>query len=453
MKEPEMKIKESHLSQLTGYKVLLAFTLLYFIAFGLLMVHTSGQPDQGPHAYFSRKFSETWRIPEDDPNIQYLIKGQPYLYYWINGAVYKILRFLLPSVNIVPGLLWRLISLFYATLTVFFTYQLGKKVTGNPYYGILAAFFLSNTLMFVFVSGGISYDNLMNLAAIASIYHLVMVYKKDDYVRHTALVGFWVIIGSLAKDQFLLLTLIIFLAWLFFTLRNFKSLSFKFCKANVVLSVLFVVFLGLFLGLYGVNLVRYGRITASCSQIKAIASCRTYDYRYEHYQPFNLQWMWFVRDHLTDPIKYAMKFWIYKMAESVWGILSHQTFVPTLSISLHLTLLIWAIFNFFLHWKPRDRIATLLLMILISYVGFVFFWNYKNEVEFNFQHYVVTGRYLSPILSILAVFMSYAFMKIRSALAKRFTVAIAILIYFMGGLGMFISRYANVFSHWRLYFN
>ena len=145
------EIKESHLSQLTGYKVLLAFTLLYFIAFGLLMVHTSGQPDQGPHAYFSRKFSETWRIPEDDPNIQYLIKGQPYLYYWINGAVYKILRFLLPSVNIVPGLLWRLISLFYATLTVFFTYQLGKKVTGNPYYGILAAFFLSNTLMFVFV--------------------------------------------------------------------------------------------------------------------------------------------------------------------------------------------------------------------------------------------------------------------------------------------------------------
>jgi hypothetical protein len=163
--------------------------------------------------------------------------------------------------------------------------------------------------------------------------------------------------------------------------------------------------------------------------------------------------MWFVRDHLTDPIKYAMKFWIYKMAESVWGILSHQTFVPTLSISLHLTLLIWAIFNFFLHWKPRDRIATLLLMILISYVGFVFFWNYKNEVEFNFQHYVVTGRYLSPILSILAVFMSYAFMKIRSALAKRFTVAIAILIYFMGGLGMFISRYSDVFSHWRLYFN
>jgi len=447
-----MKIRELSLSKLLGYKILLAFTLLYFVAFGLLMVHTSGQPDQAPHTYYSRRFSETWGIPEEDPNIRFTITGQPYLYYWINGAVFKSLRFLLPSANLSPGLIWRLISLTYAVTTVFLTYKLGEKVTGNPYYGILAAFFLSNILMFTYVSSGISYDNLMNLAAIASIYHLVKLYKKGDFVRQTALIGIWVIVGSLSKNQFLLVTLIVFLAWLFFTLRNFRQLSLNFNKTNIVLSVVFVACLILFLGLYGVNIIRYGRLTPSCAQIKTTSSCRTYDYRYEYYEPFNLQWMWFVRDNLTNPIKYAMTYWIYKMAESVWGILSHQTFIPTLSVSMHLCLTIWTAFFFFYHWRPKDKIPTLLFGILISYTLFVFFWNYKNEVEFNFQHYVVTGRYLLPILSVLVVLMSQTFMKIQSIPLKRISISVAVIIYFMGGLGMFISRYAEVFSHWRLYF-
>ena len=140
------------------------------------------------------------------------------------------------------------------------------------------------------------------------------------------------------------------------------------------------------------------------------------------------------------------------MAESVWGILSHQTFIPTLSVSMHLCLTIWTAFFFFYHWRPKDKIPTLLFGILISYTLFVFFWNYKNEVEFNFQHYVVTGRYLLPILSVLVVLMSQTFMKIQSIPLKRISISVAVIIYFMGGLGMFISRYAEVFSHWRLYF-
>jgi len=437
---------------LPAHKVLLAITIVYFAVFALLMVHTSGQPDQAPHAYYSRRFSQTWGIPEEEPDIQYTITGQPYLYYWINGAVFKILQSIIPSTNLKSGLLWRLMSVVYSTLTVFFTYKLGRKLTDNPYVGILAAFFLSNILMFTYVSGGISYDNLMNLAAVAAIYHLVSLNKGEDFVRQTVLTGIWVIIGSLTKNQYLLLALIIFLAWLFFTLRNFRKITFTFDRANIILALIFIAMLILFLGLYGVNLIRYSRITPSCSQVKTTATCRTYEYRYEYYEPFNLQWMWYVRDSLIDPIKYAATYWIYKMAESLWGILSHQTFIPTLSVSLHLVLTFWAACCFFYPRRIKDRIPTLLLLILISYTGFVFFWNYKNEVEFNFQHYVVTGRYLIPILPILVVLMSHAFMEIRTILLRRFTIASAIMLYFAGGLGMFISRYAEVFSHWRLYF-
>lgn len=447
-----MAIKKLHMPKIPAYKILLVFTLVYFIAFGLLMVHTSGQPDQGAHEFFSRSFSQTWGIPEEEPNSTFSITGRSYLYYWLNGAVLKILTLVFPSINLYRTLLWRLMSVAYSTITVLYTYKLGRKLTGNPYVGILAAFFLSNTLMFTFVSGGISYDNLMNLAAIAAIYHLVKLYKDEDFIRQTAFTGIWVIIGSLTKNQFLLMTLIIFLAWVFFVVRNYKKLSIIFNRTNIILAVIFIVFLGLFFGLYSVNLIRYSRITPSCSQVKTPSSCLSYQNRYDYYEPFDMQWAWYVRDKLMDPIKYAFTYWIYRMAESIWGILSHHTFVPFFSIGLHLVTIFWAIGCFFYYWRQRDKILTLLILILISYTTYVFFWNYKNEVEFNFQHFVVTGRYLIPIISVVYVLMSLAFMKIKSILLRRYTIAIAIMIYFTGGLGMYISRYAEVFSHWRLYF-
>jgi hypothetical protein len=447
-----MAIKKRLFPKIPVYKILLAFTLVYFIAFGIIMVHTSGQPDQGPHGYYLRRFSETWGIPEEEPKNIYTSTGRPYLYYWLTGAVFKILSLVFPSISLYRTLVWRLMSVFYSTFTVFYTYKLGRKISGNPYVGILAAFFLSNTLMFTFVSGGISYDNLMNLAAIAAIYHLVKLYKGEDFVRQTALIGIWVIIGSLTKNQFLLLTLIIFLAWIFFVIRNIKKLSLSFNKTNMILVVLFIIFLGLFLGLYGVNLIRYSRITPACSQVKDPIYCPTYQSRYDYYEPYDLLWAWFVRDKLMDPMKYAFIYWIYKMAESIWGILSHNTFVPTLSIGLHLVTIFWAIGCFFYYWRQKDKILTLLVMILISYSLYTFFWNYKTEIEFNFQHFVVTGRYLIPIMSVVFVLMAYAFTKIKSILLRRYTIIIAIMVYYMGGLGMYISRYAEVFSHWRLYF-
>ena len=439
-------------SKIPLYKIFLGLTIAYFLIFGLMMTHISGQPDQGSHYYFSQRYSETWGIPEEKPDNAFIFTGQPYLYYWINGAVYKFYKILFPAGTIRPALIWRLLSVFYSVWTIIYTYKLAAKVTGNPYAGILSAFFLSNTLMFTFVSGGISYDNLMNLAAVAAIYHLVKIYSQDDFVKNTALTGIWLIIGSLAKDQYLLITSIVFFAWLFFTIRNMGKIRLNFPGESIVLILLFSMLLILFLSLYGRNILAYGRITPSCSQIKDSDICRTYDYRYEFYEPFNFQRMLFSRDDLSNPFNYALTFWIPKMLESIWGILSHVTFVPRLSVSFHGILILWALICFFFYSKTKNPLTLLLFIIFITYCSYVFLWNYKNEVEFSFQHYVITGRYLLPILSVLFTLMSYSYLKINHTFVKRTTIALAIIIYYFGGLGMFISRYAEVFAHWRLYF-
>ncbi|MHA1280550.1 MAG: hypothetical protein ACTSQ8_25615, partial [Candidatus Helarchaeota archaeon] len=136
------KIKLLKLSKPRLHRILLIITLVYFIVFGILMVHTSGQPDQAPHFYFSRRYSETWGFPEENLNIKFTVTGQPYLYYWINGAIYKIFQLIFPNERFQSALIWRLMSVFYSTITVLYTYKLAAKVTDNPYAGVLAAFFL-----------------------------------------------------------------------------------------------------------------------------------------------------------------------------------------------------------------------------------------------------------------------------------------------------------------------
>jgi hypothetical protein len=435
------------------FKILLAFTLIYFILFGTLMIHISGQPDQSPHAYYSRRYSETWGFPEEKLDNSRVVTGQPYLYHWLNGAARKILNLFFPSNQVLDVVLWRSMSVALSTITVFYCYKLASKVSGNPYAGVLAAFFLSNTLMFVFMSGGISYDNLMNLASMAAIYHLVSLYKKEDFLRHTMLTGIWVIVGAITKEQFLLMTLIIFLAWVFFVIRNFKKINLEFNKSNIILSVLFIIGLALFIGLYGVNLVRYGKTTPSCYQVKDKSFCGAFSYRSEFYSKIEYPWLWFRRDEFPhNPISYAFDFWINKMIQSTWGILSHVTFIPKLSTALHSVLLLWSFLCLARYWKIKQTVANLLIYILLTFVGFMFIFNYKQDIEYQFQHYAVSGRYLFPSIGAFFALMTYYFLKIRLVTIKRSAIILAIVINFSGGLWMFLSRYSEVFSHWRLYF-
>jgi hypothetical protein len=451
--ESEMNLFEGNLiSSSSPHKILLGFTLIYFIFFGVFMAYTAGQPDQTPHLYYSERYSETWGIPDQDPNSSFLITDQPYLYYWMNGAIAKIYKGIFPNnPPIRVAMLWRLFSVVISTFTVFYCYKLSAKVTNNPYAGVLSAFFLANTLMFVFVSGGISYDNLMNLAAMAAIYHLVCIYKKENFVRHSALTGIWVIIGSLAKEQFLLLTLIIFLAWLFFAISNLKSIKLTFTKGNIAIGLVFILFLGLFLSLYGVNIIRYSRPTPYCSQIKPSETCNSFDGRMEYYEPYSLDALWFYRDYLPNPIEYTVEFWVFKITESIWGILSHKTFVPRLSVGLHFALVIWALACLIRYWKPEDKLSLLLLFIIVSYGGYIFYMNFKNDVNFSYQHYGITGRYFSPVFGAFFTLMIYYFLKIPSKFMKKLTLALSVMLYFTGGLWMYFSRYAEIFFHWRIF--
>jgi hypothetical protein len=432
--------------------ILLVFVLCYFFVFGVFMAHIGGQPDQRAHGYYSQRFTETWGIPEDDPEVPFVITGQPFLYYWINGAISKIVQWFAPDDSINNIFLWRLVSVLMSTVTVYYLYKLTTKLTGNPYAGVLASFFLSNTLMFVFNSGGINYDNLMNLGSMAAIYHLVNIYKGENYFSNTAAMGSWLIVAALSKEQALLVAFVVFVPWLFFSIKHSKQLFFKFQKKHLIIGFIFISFIVLFIALYGVNYFHFGRLTPGCTQIKPSEQCTGYAHRWEYRTNVDLTTMWAERDYFINPIQYAFTYWIIHIARSIWGILSHNTFVPMLATGLHTIFALWGVFCLVRHWDKNESAANALIFIVIGFTAYLFYFNYRTEVKFSFMHFGVTGRYLLPVFGVFLALMTHYFLKIRSITIKRLSLILAIILYFAGGLGMFLSRYAEIFVHWRIYF-
>jgi hypothetical protein len=435
------------------HRILLIGIVVYFLVFGLWMANIGGQPDQTKHLYYSRRFAETWGIPKEDLQSAFVMTGKPYIYYWLNGIALKLFRLLVPSGSARQELfLLRIMSLCMASLALVYLYKLASKVTCNPYAGALAAFFMANTLMFVFVSSGVSYDNFMNLASAAAIYHLVNAYKGEDYVRNTALMGIWLCLGCLAKEQALLLAFIVFVLWLAYSISARKRLVLSFNRINVVLAAILLISSVLFLDLYGVNVVRYRHLIPQCPQIKTPDVCTLFKDRRPLYHSLDIRQLWNDREVIPNPFSYLFNFWLLQMLGSIWGIISHNSYVPWLSISLHGLLILWAAICVIRYWKLGDRVPTVLLLVLLSYIGFVLLMNYWSELHFDFRHFGVQGRYLSPVLGILITLMINYFLRIPSLFLRRMTLSLALIVYFAGGIGLFIFRYSQVFSYWKIYF-
>ncbi len=435
------------------YRVLFVLVLIYFLAFGILMTNLGGQPDEPKHLYYSYRFAETWGIPKEDPASAYRITGFTYLYYWLNGAALKIFHLLAPGGS--PGQemhLLRELSVCTSAITLIYVYKLASKVTGNRYAGVLASFFMANTLMFVFVSSGVTYDNFMNLASAAAIYHLVNIYGEEDFVRNTALLGTWLCLGALAKEQVLLLAFLLFIAWLIYLIRSRKRLRLTFSRANVAWIAVFSVVGILFLGLYGVNVVRYHHLIPSCPQVKDPQACTLFANRKPLYQAVDIQHLWSLRETIQNPFTYALNFWIVQVLAGIWGVVSHNSFPPLFSIALHGILILWAAICISRYWEKEHLVPTVLLLLLLTYTGYVLLMNYWNELHYDFRHFAVQGRYLFPVLGVLITLMINYFLQIRSLFLRKATLAFALVVYFAGGLGLFIFRYSQVFSYWRIHF-
>lgn len=414
-------------------------------------------PDEPSHFLFSKHFATTYSIPADTPETYsrgWYIAHNPFLYYWISARVINLAKLIQPTINDASLLrILRLLSSLYSIGTLIFLNKLSCLIIPKKGWRLLPVFLLSNTLMFVFLSGGVNYDNLANLFAIAGVYYLIRVFSDYDYLKNSLLSMIFFCLGCLVKFTILPLALSMILAWFLFTIIK-RKIVFPIhawdTKSYILMFILSILVLANLL-IYGHNLVVFGSITAHCSDILSESQCilDPYYQRAQEYGPEGpMSLLEAVEQGYPHPVSYLFDFWVRDMIIKIHGIAGHKVYVPAHIIPFYQLFFIGILCLAFWSWKDISFSRGSLLFFIIFYITVLFIKNYRTELSHTFHHFAIQGRYLFPVIGLVYTLVGYTLSQLSSKVLRYATLIATIVLFFAGGPFKFIKLCTTTFSDW-----
>ena len=427
--------------------IILIFTfVITFFAFSFRM---GLSPDSSYHLDVSKAYSTTFGIPQNTPDTyQYRdITRITYLYFWINGRILNI-----NNGGINEIILLRLVNVVYSIGTVYVLYLLSKEVIKDKWKRLLPVFLLTNTLMFVFLSSAINYDNLANLLSVLSILFFVKFVKSKLDIKYFLWMILFLCIGSLTKFTVLPLAAILILLSIIEIFRKRKLLkNIKFGKEYILLlPILLFGFLNI--QLYGINLLRYGELEPNCEQILTHEQCLTNGVYYRDTVTFKEREINGLSDTVklilsgerVDPVRYFFK-WLPNITSKVHGIMADS--------SLYMPVYFRYVYIFFLSiggvvgiikWKKWNVLDRYLIAISLFYTSILFFfWNYSMYLRFNHYYLGLQGRYLFPVITVMYILFSKSIFFIKKDWL-RYLILIPLIILFIYGCLPFFFTNVNI---------
>jgi len=442
----------------TTIVLLLLLTIFFSYAiFIALNLQRGIIPDEITHFVFSKHFSTTLGIPPDVPETYILgiyIKQNPFLYYWINGRIINILNVIVPSMSdwqLLIGL--RIINAFYALGTVFFCFLFSKEFIKHKWWQLIPVFLLTNTIMFVFLAGGVNYDNLTNLFCIAGLYFLVRVFNHQEFVPNSLAWMICITFGTLTKYTVLPLALVMGAAWiLFFIKNNQQILPFKFKGKKVfVLGLILLLLIIGNLAIYGYNLVVYQAVTPQCEAILTKAQCSLSPHRIrleQHGLDQKLTISQSINLGYHGPIKYFFGVWIPNLFSRIFGIAGHISYYSVLLSIMHVFLLYCLILVAIIYWREPSFINISLLGILLFYSLILFLKNYGIELAYGFKTVALQGRYIFPVISIAYILLTKVLLAAPRKLIRIPALIFTLALYIISGPLTFIMKFESIFVDW-----
>ena len=437
--------------------ILILFVFAGYSFFLALNLQPGIIPDEPAHFTFSKYFATTPLIPPDTletSSLGWYIQQNPFLYHYINGRIINIIGWVAPfSSDLTLLVVLRMVSVVYSIGSIIFCFLLSKEIINHKWWQLLPPFLLTHTLMFVFLAGGINYDNLANLLSFTGIYFLVKVFKGKNFFIYSA--GWMIIIGlgTLVKYTLLPLALVMFIAWLIFTIVRKKKVipAQKMNKKLIVLMVLLFLVFAANLALYGYNLIAYQSITPACNEILSDAQCdlSPYTIRYEN---LALEEKLTLREVLSsdypDPVNYLLDDWIPIISSQIFGIAGHLTYTPNRIAIIYRGLFLAIILLAYKYWKNPDYSIYSLVGILLFYSAVLFVVNYNSELIYGFEHIAVQGRYLFPVIGIAYTLAAYFMKKVPQWWIKYPLLTLLVALFIYGGPINFILKYGTNFADW-----
>ena len=348
----------------------------------------------------------------------------------------------------------RMLGVIYSTITLIFGYLLAKEVIENRWGQLFVVFLLINTLMFVFLSGGNSYDNLLNLCSFAGIYYLTRVFNGRPFYNNSLMWLMCILFGALVKITMLPLAGITGLVWLLYVVKNRKIIDFGFTWdfKSISISLICIALFAINFAIYGVNIVKYRTLYPACVQTFTKKQCKSYS-QYVRDQDLGLKKKLSLIDVVNggypDPIEYGFDYWISSILKRIYGIMGHQSYFPDVSITAHRLLILWTIIITIRYWKRPSYTIASLYAILFFYILVLFQDNYNAELFYGFKHVGIQGRYLFPIFSVYYTLMVYSFCNIPSSMFRRFTFSATAILFLYGSPVVILLRFYNsILSSW-----
>jgi hypothetical protein len=437
--------------------------LLIFLSFAILIslrLKPGIIPDEPAHVTFSKHYASTWGIPEDTYETYswgWYIEQNPFLYYWINGRIINFFTLLSTEIsNWEILVILRLVNVVYAAGTVVFCFLLSKEVIKNRWWQLLPSFLLTNTLMFVFLAGGVNYDNLANLLSMAGLYFLVRVFTRKEFLKNSLL---WMILvgaGALVKYTILPLALAMSITWLVYLIIHRKQL----CPLNIfgrktlaLTAILIAIIVGNF-AIYGINLIQYQSLTPPCREILLESQCEISPYEERNQNMANRPKL-SVQESIAlgypSPLRYAFDDWVYHMLLRSFGMIGHQSYFPLELIVYYRIffygMLVLGLFTL-LYKRKISFVNASLLWIVVFYAIVLLIKNYNSELIFNFMHISFQGRYIFPVIGPIFVLLVVVLKGTPHWVARNFLVIVAICLFVIGGPLVILRGYNSFLNGW-----
>lgn len=429
-----------------------AIVSFLFIWFMLQALYFAGHvdygvfPDERGWVELSQLFKEYGglRLP-DSPDIYHLgnTSCNPYLYFLFTGKV------LAAGTDSLQSHLYvmRGFSIVCGLFTFLFTLLLSRRVTSNRFVSVAVLMCLSNLPMFVFISAAASYDPVANLLGVLTSYFSVLYYQSRKYV-FASLSFICMLVGALVKVTFLpfilFQTAITTLFWgvciyqkkdIF---RQIKSLS------GITSSILLLIVLALTFELYGTNILRYGQVLPTQERVLGTEIARTHhgitkrDYEYR-----------LTRDEREEIgfFEYIPK-WFQIIESRTLGIMGHENIYKSKHDLQGYRILFWICVLFLLYrWKAyfNNKNLLYLLALALSYIAFLFLYNYNKQVNLRVLGLVVQGRYLFPVLPQLLIALFFGFFHKRGPILSVLFLIALFIVGLHGGLDYFLQHGGDAF--------
>jgi len=433
------RISQVHSSTAVFVLMLLAFigTSTYFA----LNLKRDIVPDESYHIDVSKHFATTWGFPPDVPET-YLygsLQHKPFLYHWINGRLINGLQLIFPD----PGewkilVLWRLANVLYATLAVIYCYLLAKKIIRGRWWQLLPVFLLTNTLMFVFLAGGVNYDNLTNLCCCAGIYYLARVLNGETTFQNNLGWMIWILFGMAVKITVLPLAAIMGLIWVIYLFRNRESLKWKpvLNKKAIPLLALFIGLVIVNFAIFGLNLLKFHTLTPACNMILTEEQCGqssvyARDKSMQAEQKLTLMDM--LNENVPDPYVWFDDYWVGTMLRMIYGAMGFRDYFPSdLMVTIYRLWLIAALLAAVRVWKKPSPAVWGLVATFFFYTLILLHTNLSSELNTGFKHLGIQGRYLFPVIGALYILIAYSFSGIHSKMAAGIMALLTLAIFITG---------------------